>query len=394
MSDLYDVVVIGAGPGGSHCAALLAQKGFRVILCEQEKLPRQKICGGAIPRTVFDRLPFKADSLSHGIGLANVRYTFGGTQLVERFTNSAQVYSVDRAEFDYALARHAAKSGCELVDDERIRSFEEIGGNINFYTKSGRTIKGKYGVLACGSSSSLLSNHPVFSGIAKSSTKACATLLEIAVDDFTKSLYQKSVHIDFALIKNGYGGIIPKSDHLAVCLYQMALSPRTFLQSMTMELLDLLDVKGEVRSFNVKNYQVYTSHRKLGGKKLLAVGDAAALADPLSGEGIRHAIHSGEIAATVLEETLQGRDTIQQYSRRVHKEIGQELLLAGKFVRIAYLFPSVTYGGLINVSEEAAAVLNGSLSYSALLERLKRRIFRMTGSSPSASKKKEPPPAE
>ncbi len=394
MSDLYDAVIIGAGPAGAHCAGLLAQKGYKVILCEQEKLPRQKTCGGAIPKTVFQKLPFSANSLTHSIGLANVRYTFGGSSLVERFTNESQVYSVDRSEFDYALVRHAVSSGCELIDDERIRTFEEMGDKVNFYRKSGGTIKGKFGVLACGSSSSLLSHHPVFSAVAKRSIKACATLLEIIVDDFIRSQYQKSVHIDFALIKNGYGGIIPKSDHLAVCLYQMALSSRTYLKSMTMELLRLLDIKGEVRSFTVKNFQVYTAHRRLAGKRILAAGDAGALVDPLSGEGIRHAIHSGEIAAAILEESLQGRDTIQEYSRRIHREIGQELLLARKFVRYAYLFPSITYGGLINVSEEAAEVLNGSLSYSALLERLKRRIFRKTGSLPPSPRQKGSPPSK
>jgi len=390
MSDLYDTVIIGAGPAGAHCAGLLAKKGFKVILCEQEKLPCPKTCGGAIPKAVFEKLPFSADSLPGTIGLANVRYTFGGSSLVERFTNSSQVYSVDRSEFDYALVSKAVSSGCELIDNEKIRSFEEIGDNVNFYRKNGGTIKGKFGVLACGSSSSLLSHHPLFSALARKSTKACASLLEIVVDDFTRSLYKKSVHIDFALIKNGYGGIIPKTDHLAVCLYQMALSSRIYLKSMTMELLRLLDVKGEVRSFTVKNFYVYTSNRKLGNRKILVAGDAGALADPLSGEGIRHAIHSGEIAASVIEESLEGRDTINEYSRRIHSEIGRELLLAGKFVRIAHLFPSITYGGLINVSEEAAAVLNGSLSYSALLDRLKRRIFRMTGSSG----KKEPPPSK
>ena len=48
-----DVVIVGAGPGGSTAAYWLAQAGLSVIACEKTKFPREKVCGdGLTPRAV------------------------------------------------------------------------------------------------------------------------------------------------------------------------------------------------------------------------------------------------------------------------------------------------------------------------------------------------------
>ena len=44
----YDVIVVGAGPGGSTCATFLGQKGYKVLLLDKAKFPRDKTCGDAI----------------------------------------------------------------------------------------------------------------------------------------------------------------------------------------------------------------------------------------------------------------------------------------------------------------------------------------------------------
>ncbi|MBD3227151.1 MAG: NAD(P)-binding protein, partial [Candidatus Lokiarchaeota archaeon] len=44
---MIDVIVVGAGPGGSHAAYKLANYGFSTLLLEKEELPRYKPCGGA-----------------------------------------------------------------------------------------------------------------------------------------------------------------------------------------------------------------------------------------------------------------------------------------------------------------------------------------------------------
>ncbi|VVC02716.1 FAD binding domain protein [Candidatus Burarchaeum australiense] len=47
-SGSYDVIIAGAGPGGSSCAALLGRKGHKVLLLDKAKFPREKTCGDAV----------------------------------------------------------------------------------------------------------------------------------------------------------------------------------------------------------------------------------------------------------------------------------------------------------------------------------------------------------
>ena len=48
MDTNYDAIVVGAGPAGSSCAALLAMKGCRVLLLDKQHFPRDKPCGDAL----------------------------------------------------------------------------------------------------------------------------------------------------------------------------------------------------------------------------------------------------------------------------------------------------------------------------------------------------------
>ncbi len=52
----YDIIVVGAGPGGATAAYSLARRGLKVALIEQKQLPRYKPCGGCLSLKI-DRIP-------------------------------------------------------------------------------------------------------------------------------------------------------------------------------------------------------------------------------------------------------------------------------------------------------------------------------------------------
>ncbi len=47
-SEMYDVIVVGAGPGGAMAAKRCAEDGLKTLLIEKKPLPRDKVCSGMV----------------------------------------------------------------------------------------------------------------------------------------------------------------------------------------------------------------------------------------------------------------------------------------------------------------------------------------------------------
>ena len=69
--------------------------------------------------------------------------------------------------------------------------------------------------------------------------------------------------------------------------------------------------------------------RELSGEKWALVGDAAALADPITGEGIYYALKSGDLLA----ETVMAGGTTEVYAERAMQEFGHDLMRAARLYK-------------------------------------------------------------
>ncbi len=71
---------------------------------------------------------------------------------------------------------------------------------------------------------------------------------------------------------------------------------------------------------------------KLSQDHLMLVGDAGALIDPFTGEGIGNAMLSGKIAAEIAVEAIKEQDfsanRLREYDEKVYQKIGQELQIS------------------------------------------------------------------
>ena len=132
-----DVIVVGAGPGGSSVARYLAQEGFDVIALEKSRFPREKVCGdGLTPRAVreLQLIGLPTPREEGWIPNRGLRMIGGGHRLefpwheLESFPNFG--LSLPRSEFDHRLAEHARAGGADVREAWHVDSALQEDGRV------------------------------------------------------------------------------------------------------------------------------------------------------------------------------------------------------------------------------------------------------------------------
>ncbi len=137
----FDVLVVGAGPGGSAAAALLARAGYRVAAVDRAAFPRDKACSEYMsPETVrlLDRLGVVGEL--EAAGAAPVRGTMvtaaRGSRLDGRFARAGTPpfrptgLSVARRILDHALVRGAREAGATVLERTAVEELLYDGGAV------------------------------------------------------------------------------------------------------------------------------------------------------------------------------------------------------------------------------------------------------------------------
>ena len=130
MSKQYDAIVIGAGPAGSTAAAVMAEKGRRVLVIEREKFPRYSVGESLIPYCYF---PLKRIGLiekmkaSHFPAKHSVQFVSRNGKLSQPFYffnhlkhEAAHTWQVLRSDFDLMLMDNAREKGAEVLEETKV----------------------------------------------------------------------------------------------------------------------------------------------------------------------------------------------------------------------------------------------------------------------------------
>src|ERR1051325_246213 len=138
-SSNYDVIIAGGGPAGASAAIHLASRGARVLVVEQKKFPRPKLCGEFIsPECAlhFERLQV-ADNLNHAKPselTATVFYSRRGNNVrvpSSWFAANAVALGLSRAEMDERLLRRAAGAGADVWEEAHATNLTVEGLTIS-----------------------------------------------------------------------------------------------------------------------------------------------------------------------------------------------------------------------------------------------------------------------
>jgi geranylgeranyl reductase family protein len=375
----FDVAVIGAGPAGCSAALAAAQAGHSVVLVYRAPLPRYKTCGGGVLARAFQLLPPKASSVVER-SFDSVALNFIGTPLnfVAR-QPQPMVYMTMRADLDHFLAQAAQTAGAQLLDACPVHGITRRVDCVELASARG-PLTAQFVIAADG----------VHSRIARATgwpeLPALAPALEHEVwlppEDFARLSLRP--RFDFNVIEAGYAWAFPKRAHLSVGI----LSTRRVGPDLTARLADYLRQIGITRVERVERHgyliPLVPRPGALARDRVLLVGDAAGLADPVTAEGISHALQSGQLAAAALTEGGWDPTRVATiYQSWLEKHILAELRAARFLARVLYHHPRVRqaafrWGGQ-RLCDFATQVIMGQTSYRAALRRPASYFKWLTG---------------
>lgn len=370
MKTDFDAIIIGGGPAGGLSACLLAGAGVRTALIEKEKLPRYKTCGGGLVVRAVDQIPFEISDV--------VARELDRIHIVENELNLEffiqdkfpVIRMVMRKDFDNLLVQNAEVKGCEIYDSLHATDLEISEEQVRVKTGK-QNFTAKYLIASDGATglTSRLFNK------AKKCKKVPALEYEIYTDTETQNSLFNSARFDFGIIPEGYGWVFPKKKHLSIGIASMSNGKVDLKNKLSDYLLNLgidQNSKSEKHGFVIpmRNGSVNSTLEN----RIFFCGDAAALADPITAEGISNALLSGKLAAeSIIAEFGSPKSAANLYETKLSDEILRELkfakFLAGVFYRHnrvrKYL---LTHHGQ-RMAELMGDIVTGRAKYSVLLSR-------------------------
>lgn len=398
----YDVIVIGTGPAGNSAAYSLARGGAKVALIEKQILPRHKTCGGGMPMVVRDMLAVDTwrDLAPEAFIEADTRFMRHTWNFEDAFLapmnpdeteaeseNPLSLWMVQRSVFDNALAQRAANAGAELRDGLGVRSISlERNSPVRVQAegKNG-TWEGTANVLIGADGA----NGVVARSVGLRRDRALAIAIEAEIPhhwgDGHPDLRPEVCHLEYGAVKRGYAWVFPKGDHLNVGAG--VFRPRKSDGRGDNTVRD--ELHGAIHAYLAmlgvpKNPEELTYHAhplpiwdgldtiQTRDNRVLLAGDAAGLINPFFGDGILHALKSGQIAAQyILENNTAG------YTRAISEEFRANFDAALKLAKFFYQWPGFCYRHGVKrpgATRTATRLLCGDTMFNDISARVMRRI--------------------
>jgi geranylgeranyl reductase family protein len=291
----FDVAVIGAGPAGSTTAYRLAGAGARVLLLDRARFPRDKPCGGGLTLRAVKELPFSVEPVVEDV----VRHVECRLNYGRSFVRGDRDLALmtQRRRLDQFLVERAVDAGAEFRD----------GVKGDPAALGARVIVAADG--ANGTATRAL-------GLGGDIVHGVALEGNVAHTHVDAERYAGRMVLEFGVVPGGYGWVFPKGDHVNV-----GVGGWHTIGTRAREYLGVLCERHGIDPGAVTDTRGHRLPMRRPGARLacgnaLAVGDAAGLVDPVSGDGMYEAFVSSRLAAAGILDVLEGREkTLDAYER-------------------------------------------------------------------------------
>lgn len=387
LGDTFDVAIAGAGPAGTSAAIQLATQGARVLLVEQKRFPRPKLCGEFIsPECLghFERLGVADQMLSAGAAMLTqtVFYSRRGRSVnvpSAWFGAGGRALGLSRAEMDQKLLERAKRVGVVVLEETHASELILDRGRVRgLRLKCGTEIKDHHALVTVDATgrSRALGRKLNF----RRKTEHTSPYRLVAFKAHLENARAALEACEIYSYPGGYGGLssveggasnfcfIASAKDVRRCGSdpEVVIRESVFRNPRAAYTLAHAQARSEWLSVSLESF----GRRKLvPAAGLIAVGDAAAFIDPFSGSGMLIALESGEIAAQAITPQLEGlrqNASFAPLAREYRLEYGRKFdsrLRICSLLRRAAFVPSLA---------EAAILFFGTST------RLRRKVARTT----------------
>jgi len=323
MTSSYDAIIAGGGPAGSSAAIHLSRRGARVLLAEQKKFPRPKLCGEFIsPECAlhFERLGVKDQMLAaRPATLAEtIFYSQNGSKVCvpsSWFGSSGVALGLSRAEMDERLLRRAAEAGADVLEDTQVTDLLFERGMVQgVRVKTGSritTYQSPITIDATGRTRSLARRliH------AQRNVNLRPPMIAFKAHLENTRVAPQACEIYF--YRRGYGGLSTIENGLSnLCFIAAARDVRLCASDAERVMREVVWQNRRAHftlagaracsKWLAVSLEGFGRHDVAPAEGLLVIGDAASFIDPFTGSGMLMALESGELAATAIADYLTG----------------------------------------------------------------------------------------
>ena len=383
----FDVAIAGAGPAGTSAAIQLALAGARVLLIEEKKFPRAKLCGEFIsPECLahFQQLGVM-EQMNAAAGAAlseTVFYSRRGKSVAvpsEWFKPGTQALGLSRSEMDLQLLERARNTGVVVLEETHASRPVYEGNAVRGVRLKNGDVSQDYQALvtidATGRTRSL-ARHLDPPSVNRSRQKSSLVAFKAHLDNARVAAGACEIYF----YSHGYGGLSGVEGGVSNLCFIVAAADVRRLGSNPERVLKEVVMKNSRAAYTLAEARTHTPWLSVAlesfGRRtlvpaagMLAAGDAAAFIDPFTGSGMLMALESGKVAADVIARHLPGLRAgagfevlANEYRAEYRRRFDSRLRVSGLLRRAAF-FPHLA---------EAAIRLSGASSA------LRRRLAQAT----------------
>jgi len=319
-----DILIVGGGPAGSTLAFMLSGSGLSCAIMDKQDFPRQKICAGWVTPAVMQELNIDLEDYARGRELQAIHgfriSQIGQKQVSSRYPGEPVSFGIRRIEFDDYLLR---RCGAELMLKQAFIKMERTqqGWCVN------DTVEAKL-VIGAGGHFCPVARAIGSKGASELAVTAQEIEFEMTAVQVTQCTIEKDIpELFFTPDLKGYGWVFRKGDFLNIGLGR---EDKHKLSGHVARFCQYLKQQGKIPQDTPEKmmghaYLLYHhSVRNMIRDNVLLIGDAAGLAYPKSGEGIRPAVESAMLAARVIRQCDGDYQAtaLQPYNQLMEQQFG------------------------------------------------------------------------